>query len=151
MSQFTRPVAFHFSVSFADKDHSIDSTRFQEVSGLETSPDTEPLAEGGENRFSHQLPKPTKHSALKLKRSIVSANSELVDWCKSTLEGNLAERIEPKDITVSLIDRDGKATASWAITNAYPVKWELGAFDAMKNELAIEAIELAYSSLQRRT
>ncbi len=150
MSDPVFPVAFHFSVAFSGAGPSISDAAFQEVSGLKAGFDTEAVVEGGENRFVHQLPKPAKNPNLKLKRSLTKKNSELVKWCQATLERDLAKRIEPKDLTVSLLDEEGDPLASWTVTNAYPVSWEVGGFDAMKNELAVETIELAYNTIKRK-
>ena len=150
MDPFAPPVAFHFSVAFQGTSPPVADMAFQEVSGLDREIETESVVEGGENRFVHQLPKPAKHGNLKLKRAMTTAASGLVQWCKTVIEGDFAEPIKPKDIIVSLLDEDGKPVAVWSITNAYPVKWNLGAFDAMKNELAIETIELAYNTLVRK-
>ncbi|MGZ2260176.1 phage tail protein [Roseobacter sp. A03A-229] len=149
MALFDPPVAFHFSVMFVGLIPPVPDMAFQEVSGLESGIDLEPLVEGGENRFVHQLPKPAKRNNLQLKRGLTTAASGLVQWCKSTLEGDFAETIVPKDITVSLLNELRIPVASWSVGNAFPVKWSVGGFDAMKNELAIETIELAYTTLKR--
>lgn len=149
MDLFDPPVAFHFSVVFVGMVPPVPDMAFQEVSGLESGIDLEPLVEGGENRFVHQLPKPAARSNLQLKRGMTTAASGLVQWCKSTLEGDFAEAIVPKDINVSLLNQMRIPVASWSVGNAFPVKWSVGNFDAMKNELAIETIELAYTTLKR--
>ena len=150
MADFEPPVAFHFSVAFTGGGPSISDAAFQEVSGLRAGFDVESVVEGGENRFVHQLPKPAKNPNLKLKRAVTEKNSDLVKWCQATLERDLAKRIEPKDLTVTLLDADGFPLASWSVTNAYPVSWEVGGFDAMKNELAVETIELVYNTIKRK-
>ncbi|MFK7871021.1 MAG: phage tail protein [Roseobacter sp.] len=150
MDLFTPPVAFHFSVMFVGLIPPVPDMAFQEVSGLEHGLDTEAVVEGGENRFVHQLPKPAKRGNLKLKRGMTTAMSGLVQWCKSTIEGDFSETITTKDIGVSLLNEMRLPVAAWSIENAYPVKWTVGGFDAMKNELAVETIELAYTTLIRR-
>ncbi len=144
------PVAFHFTVSFTGNGPAVTDAAFQEINGLESGVDLESVTEGGENRFVHQLPKPAKRPNLKLKRGLTADSSGLVKWCKSTIENDFSEPIKPMDLLVSLLDEEGEALASWSVTRAYPVKWTLGGFDAMKNELAIETIELAYTTLQRK-
>lgn len=151
MDQTTPPVAFYFDVSFSGSDPSVSDTAFQEVSGLETKIETTPLREGGENRFVHNLPDKVTHSNLVLKRALTSADSGLVQWCKSTLEGGFDEAIKPKEVVVMLLNEEKDPIATWSVENAFPVKWSLGNFDAMKNELAIETIELSYLSIQRKT
>lgn len=117
---------------------------------MESGLDVEAVVEGGENRFVHQLPKPAKNPNLKLKRALTDYNSDLVKWVQASIERDLAKRIEPKDLTISLLDAEGDPVASWSLTNAYPVKWQVGGFDAMKNELALETIELAYHTIKRK-
>jgi len=143
------PVAFHFAVTFLGTDPPVPDMAFQEVSGLETGFDTETVVEGGENRFVHQLPKPARPSPLKLKRALTTVANGLVQWCKSTIEADLAQPIKPKDLMIALLDENGAPAASWSVGRAYPVKWTVGGFDAMKNELAVETLELAYATLKR--
>jgi phage tail-like protein len=146
---FTLPVAFHFEVKFTGSGPQIKDAAFSEVSGLESSIDVESVVEGGENRFVHQLPKPVKHGNLKLKRGLTDKNSALVKWCKDVIEGDFSKKIEPKNLIIDLLDEEHDPVASWTVGNAYPVKWSVGNFDAMKNELALETIELAYTTLKR--
>jgi phage tail-like protein len=147
---FAPPVAFHFSVAFLGFVPPVADMAFQEVSGLEVEMRTEELVEGGENRFRHALPVPATHGNLKLKRAMTTMMSGLVLWCKSTLEGDLSEPIKTKDMVITLHNASRLPAATWSVTNAFPVKWSVGGFDAMKNELAIESIELAYSSITRK-
>ena len=149
MADFELPVAFHFSVSIGGSSGEGEDAAFQEVSGLDSEIAVEEVAEGGENRFVHSLPKPVKHKNLTLKRGLLGSASSLAKWCKNTFESDFSKAIEPKDVTVSLLDSEGDPAASWAIGNAWPVKWSPGGFNAEKNAIAIETIELAYNTLKR--
>lgn len=148
-ADFSLPVAFHFMVSFAGSGPRIADAGFQEVSGLESGIEIQTVVEGGENRFVHQLPKPVKQGTLKLKRGLTDLSSGLASWCKATLEGDFSRPIEPRDLVIDLLDHEGDPVASWSIGNAWPVKWSVGTFDAMKNEIAVETIELAFLTLKR--
>lgn len=142
------PVAFHFSVNVGALPLPVDSS-FQEVSGLTQSMETEELREGGENRFSHQLPLGTKQGRLSLKRGVATVTSPLMLWCKETLEGGLTRPILTMPVLVRLKGADGLPLRAWLLDNAYPVSWEIEAFSSTKNELAIEQIELAYTTSMR--
>jgi phage tail-like protein len=142
------PAAFYFSVTF-DPGGSIFDGSFSEVSGIGTEFEMEPVAEGGENRYVHQLPTRVKHGNLELKRGITKKMSPLVRWCKQTLEGELAERIELRTVTVSLLNASGAVLRSWQFNDAYPVKWTVDGFSSTKNEVAIEHIALSYTYSQR--
>jgi len=142
-----QPAAFYFKVAFASSGQS--DTSFQEVSGISTEVETESYNEGGENRFVHQLPKGVKSNKLVLKRGIAELNSPLVKWCQAIFEGDFSEAIEPMEVTVSLMDENKTPIRSWSIVNAFPVSWEVEAFNSTKNEVAIEKIELNYNYFTR--
>ena len=135
--------AFQFGVNL-DAHPGVD-TSFAEVSGIAAEMQTEDVHEGGENRFVHALPKGVKHPPLELKRAIAVKDSVLVQWCKSTLESGLALAVQPKSLTVKLLDAAGQPLRAWSFANAFPVKWEVEPFSATKNELAIEKIVLHYT------
>lgn len=143
------PVGFHFRVSFL-LTLGITDTSFKEVSGISVeSSNLEEVHEGGENRLVHKLPVQAKYPNLVLKRGIASITSPLVVWCKTALELNALDQIIPSPLTVSLQDENGLPSMVWMFSSAYPVKWEVGAFDSLKNEVALETIELAYSYVTR--
>jgi len=143
------PAAFHFTVTFGRQPQDADGS-FREVIGIGPEMETEPVTEGGENRFVHQLPKAVKHPRLVLKRGIAPNGSLLVKWCQETLERGLVRPIFPKLVHVYLLDEFGRPLRAWSFANAYPVKWEVdGGFQSMKNEVALEKIELSYAFSKR--
>jgi phage tail-like protein len=106
---------------------------------------TEPIEEGGLNSYVHIVPKASRHGNLVLKRGIIAMESDLTDWCKSTLQGDLSTLIEPKTVLVQLLNEKGEVACMWRFNNAYPVKWVVDNLSSTKNDLVIESIELAYS------
>lgn len=134
------PVAFHFKVDIGlDNLHEHD-IRFQEVSGLSRELGVEQVAEGGENRFEHRLPSRGKFGNLVLKRGLLT-ESGVIAWIKDAIENF---EFKPADILVTLLDEEHKPLVAWSFVAAWPVKWSLGAFDAKKNEVVVETLELAY-------
>ncbi|WP_457355363.1 phage tail protein [Roseateles sp. P5_D6] len=142
------PPAFHFAVTFGASAKDADGA-FREVSGLGPEMDVETVVEGGQNAFQHLLPKAVKHSRLVLSRGIATMESRLLLWCQSVLEGGLARPIQPKQLHVFLLDEEGGPLRVWSVQNAYPVKWTVEAFQATRNEVAIERIELAHAGASR--
>ncbi len=142
------PPAFHFKVVFSAT-AGLSDTAFQEVSGISSEIDTEEYAEGGENRYLHNLPKAVKHPKLVLKRGIAKLSSPLVIWCKSVFEGDFMVPIVPMPILVFLVNEKGMPSRIWSFANAYPVNWEVETFNSTKNEVAIEKIELRYNYSNR--
>ena len=147
MSEYP-PAAFHFVVHFTRGGISSD-TSFQEAGGIGSEMETEAYREGGENRFVHSLPKGVKHPKLTLKRGVAGRDSGLVQWCRSVLEGGMAQPIEPQDVSLYLLDEAGNPLRGWSFQNAYPSQWTIDAFAADKNAVAIEKIELTYAALVR--
>lgn len=139
--------AFYFKVIFTSNQGSSD-TSFQEVSGISVKMETEPVVEGG-NQFTLQLPKALKHDNLVLKRGIANRKSPLVRWCRDVLESNFAIPIKPQQVSVVLMNAQGLPVRRWEFNNAFPVKWGVDAFNATKNDVAIETIELSYSNAIR--
>ncbi|WP_457333520.1 phage tail protein [Rhizobacter sp. P5_C2] len=144
--RFDPPIAFHFAVLFGSTT-SEQEAQFREVSGIGSEMELESVVEGGENRFVHQLPKAVKHPRLVLKRGIAANDSRLVTWCKKTLEGGLARRIQTQVVQVQLLGATSQPLRAWAFDNAYPVKWSFEPLEAKKNEVAIETIELVYTQV----
>ena len=139
MDNYYPPAGFHFLVKF-EKFSEESDTRFQEVSGLSVSVGTEDVSEGGENRFTHKLPKKTSYDNLVLKRGIIR-DSKITAWCKEAVE-NL--NFEPQNLLVTLLNEDHTEICSWNVVHAYPIKWSFSGLNAQNNELLIESLELTY-------
>lgn len=150
---------FHFSVNFLNLsvgvvgtavsalsgDVTIDMS-FSEVSGIESSLQTEEVAEGGNNTFKYKLPKPASHKNLVLKRALSTAPSLLVKWAT---EGIQNFNFSPCVVVVSLLDESHMPIKVWSFHNAYPIKLDVSGINAKNSELVIETLELAYNYSNR--
>ncbi|MFT4016077.1 MAG: phage tail protein [Agriterribacter sp.] len=128
---------FHFSVSF---DKLPGQFSFREVSGLEVEMEMESFTEGGQNRFTWQLPKRARYTDIILKRGKISG-SAIVKWCKDAMENFT---FLPVNITISLLNEQHEPVQSWHVINAVPRKWSISDFNAEENSIAIESITLTY-------
>lgn len=148
MDDHVFPASFSFQVSLHGE---ADTTKtvFQEADGLGGTMDTTSIAEGGQNRFEHRLPKPAKFGNLILRRGLLPTKSLLVEWCRNTFEAALDTQTEIREMTVSLLDHTGLPVAQWTFTGVYPVNWQVASLGAEDNQLVVEAIELAYAGLTR--
>ena len=133
------PVGFHFSVSFL-LPSTPDDFRFQEVSGLETEMEMESFIEGGQNRYTWQLPKRSRYSDLILKRGLL-VGSGIVAWCRNGLENFI---FLPIYINISLLNEQHAPLQSWYVVNAIPKRWSVTSFNAEENSIAVESITLSY-------
>ena len=141
------PVAFHFRLSFNGAAGVFD-TSFKEVSGLTMEMGTEEITEGGNNTFKHKVPSYMKFSNLILKRGLVPKVSPLIIWCMNTLDGDLTDSIETRNIVVSLLNANSLPIKSWSFINAWPVKWSASDLNSMNNEVVIETLEFSYSNFK---
>ena len=133
---------FHFKASFLGLPGEVPvDVKFKNISGLTMSLDTEPLSEGGENRFQHKLPTRAAYSDITLKRGFFG-NTGLYKWCKNAIEHF---EFTPLTVLISLLNEEHQPTVSWRVFNAIPVKWEITEFNAESNEVVIESIVLSYS------
>jgi phage tail-like protein len=122
---------------------------FQEVRGIETTMGVEEVAEGGENRFVHQLPKATKYSDLVLKRGVVTGNSTLAEWVGQSVGSRLSLPVLTQDLMVTLLSSDGNPSIVWLFVNAYPLRWEVSTMDAMQSEILTETLTFSYNYFER--
>jgi phage tail-like protein len=139
------PVGFHFAVVIELFPQTPQDFRFQSVSGLSVDIPTEPVAEGGENRFKHQLPGVPNYGKLTLKRGMFSG-SLLISWVRNAIE---KFQFEPANVIITLLNDLHIPVAVWQVYNAYPVKWSVTNFDAEQSTVVIETIELAYQHFQQ--
>jgi phage tail-like protein len=140
MSLIYPPVGFHFLVAFELFPLSVQDGRFQEVSGLNVEMQLETVREGGELRFEHQLPVRTKYSDLVLKRGLF-VGSGVYQWCQNAFENF---EFQPANLVVSLLNESHLPLLSWHVIHAIPKKWDISAFNAEQNTIAIETLTLAY-------
>ena len=147
------PTSFYFELTILGSPTSpwprteVDGS-FQEISGIDRELEVQALPEGGENGFTHQLPKRGKHPNLVLKRGIVPDTSALANWAETTIESDFTTPITPRNLMVTLLGVPDKLII-WTFTNAYPVKWSTSGFKAMDNALAVETLEMAYATVKR--
>lgn len=133
-------VGFHFLVTFELFPLLPNDFRFQEVSGLTATVEMEPLKEGGENRFVHQLPVRTSYSELILKRG-KTLGSGALHWFKNAIENY---EFKPANIMISLLNEDHLPLYNWYVINAIPKKLDISGFNAERSEVVIETMTLNY-------
>lgn len=139
-------VNFHFKVDFNFDAQDKTDIRFQSVTGLDSTLDTEQIKEGGENRFEHVLPVRRKYGPLTLKRGLLKpSDSKLTAWLKQAFD---EEKLMPlPTVTISLLDEQHNALMHWSINNVWPRSWKIGELNAEQGAVLIETLELNYNRL----
>lgn len=140
------PLGFRFAVFFfvgGVVPNPLD-IRFQRVSGLSARIETHTVNEGGQNLYTHRLPRRVQYENLVLERGFVVGSL-------LNVELNLVMttfKFAPSNVLVTLLGEDGAPLAGWMFMKAYPVRWSTSDLDASNEQLAIDTIELAYTSMQ---
>lgn len=138
-SQYPLPV-FHFRVEWGGA-----RIGFSEVSGLTQENQAIEYRDGSFPEYSSiKMPGLRKFSNITLKRGIIAGDNDFAKWL-ATIALNKVER---RDLTISLLNESHEPVFVWKAHNAFPVKVEGPALKAAGNEVAIESIELAHEGLE---
>jgi phage tail-like protein len=138
-------INFHFKVEFTLNEEDVD-VRFQSVTGLDSTLDTEPVKEGGENRFEHVIPVRRKYGPLILKRGLLKpSDSGLTKWLKKAFDDE--EVIPIQTVTIKLLNEEHKPLMLWTINNVWPRSWKMGELNAEQGAVLLETLELNYNRL----
>ncbi|MCM8535059.1 MAG: phage tail protein [Lentisphaeraceae bacterium] len=140
MSGYIPPVGFHFRVDFVLPFMTSNDNRFQEVSGLTAEIDVETVNAGGQNKYTHKLPKRGKYPNLVLKRGMLK-NSSLIAWLTNSI---VNFEFVPANLIVTLLNENHMPVTAWMVKKIWPVKWSFSDLKADENGIVIETIELAY-------
>ncbi|WPV01745.1 phage tail protein [Mucilaginibacter sp. cycad4] len=118
--------------------------RFQKVSGLRADMTMGSITEGGENLYTHRIPKRADYGNLILERGIV---------IKSSVQTSFNDvftffKFSPASVLVTVYNDQNKPATGWLFHKAFPVKWSFGDLDANASSVIIETMELAYTMFQ---
>ncbi len=128
---------FHFTV----KGIGNEAIGFTEVSGLDMEIEPIEYRHGASKEYSKiKMPGMQKFSNITLKRGTFKGVSEFYDWF-STVQLN---KIDRRDITISLLNEEHEPVVSWKVKNAWPLKIQSTDLKADGNEVAIESMEIAH-------
>jgi phage tail-like protein len=135
---------FCFLVRFTDLGGVVD-TYFKSVSGLRFETEVVPVRAGGANDTTFNLVGATKWAPLVLKQGFC-AGSALLKWREAWLTPGSG--MVRSSGTVIQLDTALTPSAAWEFKRAWPSKWDISEFDAGKNELAIETLEIVHDGLK---
>ncbi|OGO00143.1 MAG: phage tail protein [Chloroflexi bacterium RBG_13_51_52] len=140
------PVGYYFQVTFFAGGvipNPLD-IRFQKVSGITATVDTETLNEGGENLCTYHLPKGITYENLKLERGMVIGSPLNIEFNAAMSLFQFA----PSNVMVSLLSEKSLPIANWLFLKAFPVKWAVSDLDATANAIVVDTMELAFTRFQ---
>jgi phage tail-like protein len=132
-------VKFHFSVEWGGT-----KIGFSEVSGLDVETEVIEYRDGASPEFSKKkMPGMQSYSNITLKRGSFQSDNEYYEWW-NTVKLN---KIERRDIIISLLNESHEPMVAWKIKNAWPIKVQSTELSADGSEVAIETLELAHEGL----
>jgi len=124
----------------------IQTAAFSEATIPDSTSDVIDFREGTDPPIFKKLSGAYKFGNLTLKKGL-SDSKELYDWRRLVeLKGAGAAR---KNISLILIDEEGKDKSRWDVVKAWPSKYDAADFNAKGNEVLIETFELAHEGVER--
>ena len=130
---------FHFRVEWGGT-----SIGFSEISGLNIENKVIEYRDGVSPEYSKiKMPGMREFSNVTMKRGVFKGDNEFFKWL-NTISLNKVER---RDITISLLNENHEPVVVWKIRNAFPVKIQSTDLKADGSEVAIEQLEIAHEGL----
>ena len=117
---------------------------FSEVSGFDASIDVIEYREGDMVTTPMKIPGLKKYGNITMKQGLVDS-TVICDWMIAGVNG----AVDRKTVTITLLDQEETAVASWQVINAWPTKYTAPDFNATSSEIAIESIEIAHEGMTR--
>ena len=133
--------AFCFLVRFTSLPGNVEGF-FKSCSGLRYETEIVPVAAGGANDTTFNLPGRMKWAPLVLKQGFTTS-SALIAWREKWTKGEMAR----SGGSIIQLNTALQPAATWNFVRGWPSKWEISEFDATKNEVAIETMEICHEGL----
>ena len=114
---------------------------FTQVQGLSATLDVMEYLEGGRNDMVHKLPTRIKQGNITLKRGITK-EAALLEWFEKTVV-----KVEPANLSITILDFEGHKIQTWSFRNAYPVKWTGTDLNAGGSEFLTQSLEIAHNGM----
>jgi phage tail-like protein len=119
---------------------------FSEISIGATITETIDYREGNEPLRVRKLSGLTKFGNVSLKRGVTDSR-ELFDWHQQIVQGQL--NTSRKNVVIVVLGEAGEDRARFAVSNAWPTKYDPSDLNAKGNEVFIECLELANEGIER--
>ena len=118
---------------------------FRSCSGLKSESEVVTIQEGGVNTTELKLMGHNKYSNIVLKQGFVDA--QLWALRQGYVNDEPGVKMQRIDGLIVHYGPGGKRLHKWRFRKAWICKWEGPEFDATKNEISVESIEIAHEEL----
>lgn len=119
---------------------------FSEATIPDSTTDPIDYREGTDPTHQKKLSGLTKYGNITLKRGLTDS-MDLYNWKKQVEQ--LGAKGARKNISLILIDEEGKLKARWNIVEAWPTKYDPSDFSAKGAEVVIESLEIVHEGVTR--
>jgi phage tail-like protein len=100
--------------------------------------------EAGLNSTVRSIPGPVEYGPVTLRYGL-STSTELIDWLYAAVNG----KVDRRNVSLSMLDDAAtNEVRRWDLLHAWPCEWSGALLDSMGQELAIEALSIAYDRLE---
>jgi phage tail-like protein len=130
---------FYFSVDLGDG----QTASFQEVTGLDSETKPVDYREGSGREYPVKVPGLQHVGRVTLRKGIFANDARFSAWYSSIKLNTPARR----KVAIHLLDENGAPKMTWTLHNAYPAKITGTDLKSEGNEVAVEAVEIAYETL----
>lgn len=138
MTEYPLP-KFHFRVEWGG-----NNVSFAEVSGLDVETEVIEYRSGAMPEYNKlKMPGMQKYSNITLKRGVFPSDNEYFKWWNTAS----LNKIERRDLTISLLNDKHEPVMVWKVKNAWPTKIQSTELKSEANETAIESIEMTHEGL----
>lgn len=130
---------FHFKVEWGG-----ERLGFSEVSGLTVETKMIEYRTGEMPEYTKlKMPGMQEYGNITLKRGVYEGDNQFFEWW-NTVRLN---KINRRDVTISMLNENHQPLMVWKVKNAWPVKLQSTDLKADGNETAIDTLEIAHEGL----
>ena len=137
----------HLTFRYMVQIDNVNSAVFTECKLPSFQIETLEIKEGGQNNFTHQLPIRVKAGSITLKNGI-SKDDELLKWyldvLKALSSGALKDVV--RNVNITMLSVNHEPVSVFSLVDAYPKKWAGPNLKSDDRAVAIEELELAFTS-----
>lgn len=131
---------FYFTAKLGDD----AAVSFQEVDGLESEAQVIEYRHGDSPIFAPiKMPGLKKYSNVTMRKGIFVNDVKFWSWYNE-IKLNTVKR---RTVVISLLDEQGSPRMTWTLENAWVTQFKSTDLKSEGNEVAIEAVELAYETM----
>ena len=129
----------------------VKTASFAKCSGLKWETDTFELQEGGLNESVHKLIGQTRMSNIVLTQGFVN-DPFMFQWREEVTNSGTQpkDKIARRNGSIVQLASNGNEVARWNFYKAWPVRWEMGEYDAMSGAAQCEILELAVENIDHK-